>query len=267
MLDNIIIGQYVPGNSFIHRMDPRAKLLCVMMFMIFLFVSRDPVFFTVAISLALITLVMAKIPLRFYLKGMRIIVIIISFTFILHLFMTQEGPVLFETPIVTIYLGGVIQGGFVAIRLLVLVVMASLITLTTTPMGLTDGMETLMKPLSKMGVPTHELALMMSIALRFIPTLLEETTKIIKAQMARGANFTQGSIWKRIKAFIPILVPLFVQSFKRAEDLATAMEARGYEGGHGRTKFRLLHWKSNDTMAIIIFSLYSILAIITRINS
>ncbi|MDQ0256036.1 energy-coupling factor transport system permease protein [Evansella vedderi] len=266
MLDHVIIGQYVPGKSFVHRMDPRAKLICLMLFVVFLFISRHPFVLIGGLILTTTAFYYAKIPLRFYIKGMRFIVIIILFTFILHLFLTREGPAIFSTPIFTIYLGGVTQGGFMATRLLVLFIMASLLTLTTTPVALTDGLETLMKPLKKLGVPTHELAFMMSIALRFIPTLLDETAKIIKAQRARGANFTQGSLWNRLKAVIPIFIPLFVQSFKRAEDLATAMEARGYEGGEGRTKFRLLTWLKKDTYAVIVFALYALIVLIVKIG-
>ncbi|MBU9710775.1 energy-coupling factor transporter transmembrane component T family protein [Evansella tamaricis] len=264
MLDHIIIGQYVPGHSKVHRLDPRAKLICLMLFMVFLFVSRHPLSIGVALLIAVLAFGLANVPLTFYLRGMRFIAIIIIFTFLLHLFMTKEGPVLFTTPIVTIYLGGVLEGVLVGVRLLLLVIMASLLTLTTTPVDLTDGMESLMLPLKKVGMPTHELAFMISIALRFIPTLLEEAMKIIKAQMARGANFTQGSIWKRVKAFVPVLVPLFVQSLNRAEDLAIAMESRGYEGGEGRTKFRILYWKRMDTIALVILTLYSMTAIFTR---
>ncbi|MFA9556511.1 energy-coupling factor transporter transmembrane protein EcfT [Evansella sp. AB-rgal1] len=263
MLDNIIIGQYVPGNSYVHRMDPRAKMICLLLFMFFLFLSRHPIVLFASITIAVLSFLFAKVPLRFYLKGMRFIAILILFTFILHLFMTREGPVLLDTPIITIYVGGVIEGSIVAIRLLTLITMATLLTLTTTPVTLTDGLEQLLKPFQKLGFPTHELAFMMSIALRFIPTLLQETVKIIKAQMARGANFTKGSLWKRVRAFVPILVPLFVQSFKRAEELAIAMEARGYAGGEGRTKFRLLRWTKIDTIAVIIFSIYSIVTIVT----
>jgi energy-coupling factor transport system permease protein len=265
MLDNVIIGQYIPGKSLIHKMDPRAKLLCLLLFIVFLFVSRHPAFFILAISLTVLTFIAAGIPFRFYLKGIRIIALIISFTFILHLFVTREGPPLLETPLFTIYTGGVTEGAFIALRLLIIVIMASLITLTTTPVDLTDGLEKLMKPFGKLGVPTHELAFMMAIALRFIPTLLEETAKIIKAQMARGANFTHGSLWRRIKAFVPVLIPLFVQSFKRAEDLAVAMEARGYAGGHGRTKFRILQWKPIDTAAVTLFALYGAFGVYTRL--
>jgi len=243
-------------------MDPRAKLLAILLFIIFLFISRHPVVLSLAVFLTFTTFVLAKIPFRYYIKGMRFIAILIFFTFLLHLFMTNEGTILIEWPWLTVYSGGVIEGSLIALRLFLLVLMASLLTLTTTPIDLTDGMEMLMKPLKKMKVPTHELALMMSIALRFIPTLLGETSKIVKAQMARGANFSKGSLWKRLKSLIPILIPLFVQSFKRAEDLAIAMEARGYGGGEGRTKFRQLTWKKIDSFAIGMFVVFALLTIV-----
>lgn len=263
MLENVIIGQYIPKRSIVHDMDPRAKLVCVFLFMVFLFVSRHPIALIISIIVFSITFYCAKIPLRFYLRGLSFIFILIVFTFLLHLFMTKEGPILLETPITNIHVGGAVQGTIIAVRLLLLIMMASLITLTTTPVDLTDGMESLLKPLKVIKVPTHELAFMISIALRFIPTLLDETVKIVRAQMARGANFTQGSIFKRARAFVPVLVPLFVQAFKRADDLATAMEARGYAGGDGRTKFRQLRWKKIDTIALIIFMSYAIFMIIT----
>ncbi|WP_078578493.1 energy-coupling factor transporter transmembrane component T family protein [Salipaludibacillus agaradhaerens] len=264
MFDNVIIGQFVPRESVIHRLDPRSKLIAVMLFVIFLFASRHP---AVLISGGLLTItafVLANIPLRFYMKGMRFIAIIILFTFILHLIMTNEGTVLWDAGWMTVYTGGVSTGALIGFRLLLLIVMTTLLTLSTTPVDLTDGMERLMQPLAKMKIPTHELALMMSIALRFIPTLLEETSKIAKAQMARGANFSQGSLWQRLKAIVPILIPLFVQAFKRAEDLATAMEARGYAGGKGRTKYRQLVWKRQDTLVISVFVLFSLMTIILQ---
>ena len=265
MLENVIIGQYVSIQSNVHKMDPRAKLICLFLFMIFIFISRHPIALIAGIAIFLMTFLSAKIPLRFYLKGMWFIGLLIAFTFILHVFMTKQGPVLLETPITNIHLGGVTQGGIIATRLLLLIMMASMLTLTTTPVDLTDGMESLLKPLKVVRLPTHELAFMISIALRFIPTLLDETMKIVRAQMARGANFTQGSLMKRARAFIPILVPLFVQAFKRADDLAIAMEARGYAGGEGRTKFRILQWKRLDTVAILIFVLYAVIVIWTKL--
>lgn len=265
MFDNVIIGQYVPRESMIHRMDPRAKILAIFIFIVFLFISRHPIVLTLAVALTGVTFLLANIPFRYYIKGMRFIAIIIFITFLLHLFMTNEGTILLDLSWITVYSGGVIEGSLIALRLFLLVLMASLLTLSTTPVDLTDGLECLLKPLEAIRVPTHELALMMSIALRFIPTLLEETSKIVKAQMARGANFSKGSLWARLKALVPILVPLFVQSFNRAEDLATAMEARGYNGGKGRTKFRQLRWKRVDTVTMGVFLSFALITVLFRV--
>ncbi|SDN91014.1 energy-coupling factor transporter transmembrane component T family protein [Alkalicoccus daliensis] len=266
MLKNVIIGQYVPGRSFVHSLDPRSKLITIFLFMIFIFISRDPFVLSSAVLLTAAAFLTAGIPFKFFWKGIRIILIIVVLTFTLHLFMTQEGMVLLDLGWITIYSGGLIEGGLIALRLFLLIILATMLTLTTTPVDLTDGMERLMKPLKRVKVPTHELALMMSIALRFIPTLLEETQKIVKAQTARGASFSQGSLWKRVNALIPVLIPLFVSSFKRAEDLAIAMEARGYAGGEGRTKFRQLSWRTRDTMIVSFLLLFGVFSIITRIS-
>ncbi|UCZ55199.1 energy-coupling factor transporter transmembrane protein EcfT [Bacillus shivajii] len=265
MLDNVIIGQYVSGKSFIHKMDPRAKMVAVFLFMIFLFISRHPASLGAAMIVTIASLYIANIPLRFFIKGMRVIFIILFFTLLFHVFFTREGQVLFEWRFMTVYLGGVIEGSIVAIRLLMLVMMASLLTLTTTPVDLTDAIERLLSPLKRIGLPIHELALTISIALRFIPTLLDETSKIIKAQMARGAQFTEGSLWRRLKALTPIFIPLFVQAFKRAEDLAVAMEARGYAGGEGRTKFRELDWQRKDTFALSVIGIFMLISASTRV--
>lgn len=260
------IGQYVPGNSCVHQMDPRAKLLCLFLFMVFLFINTNPFLLIASLAIVAITFSMAKLPFRFYWKGFRFILVIVVFIFLFHVLITKEGPVLFSTPILSVYTGGLIAGGFFALRLLSLIIMATILTMTTTPIDLTDALEMIMRPLNKIGVPAFELALMMSIALRFIPTLMEEAEKIVKAQMARGANFSRGLIWRRFKAILPILIPLFVQSFNRAEDLATAMEARGYNGGQGRTKYRLLNWKKLDTIAVSLFMLYAMLVMIVRVG-
>ncbi|MDG5788084.1 energy-coupling factor transporter transmembrane component T [Evansella sp. AB-P1] len=267
MLNNNIIGQYVPGDSYIHRMDPRAKLICIVLFMVFLFFSSHPLIIAIGLFITIVSFYLSQVPLRFFLKGMRLIGIIILFTFMMHLIITGEGSILFEVFFITIYVEGVIEGFIIAIRLLTLVTMASLLTLTTTSVNLADGMETLLRPLEKLRIPIHELAFMMSIALRFIPTLLGETRKITNAQISRGANFSTGSLIQRVKKFVSILVPLFVRSFKRAEDLAVAMEARGYTGGNQRTKFRKLQWGWIDTIAIIVFLLFSLLAITERFFS
>ncbi|WP_026688594.1 energy-coupling factor transporter transmembrane component T family protein [Alteribacter aurantiacus] len=264
MFDNLIIGQYVPRESVIHRMDPRAKLVCLFLFMIVLFIGNRIIALLPGILFVAVAFWLAQIPLRFFAKGLRLIVIIITITFILHLFMTREGNVLVDIGWLTIYEGALTQASLIAVRLFLLVILASMLTLTTTPIDLTDGLETLFGPLKKIGVPAHELALTMSIALRFIPTLLGETEKIVKAQLARGASFSEGSLVKRAKALIPLLVPLLIQSFKRAEDLATAMEARGYDGSSERTKYRELTWKRSDTFMLMVTILTGVMILILR---
>ncbi|QKS69705.1 energy-coupling factor transporter transmembrane protein EcfT [Paenalkalicoccus suaedae] len=261
MLDNIIIGQYVPRDSIIHRLDPRSKFLCVLIFMVFIFTTRDAVALTVGATITTLAVILANVPWRFFLKGLRFIFILILITGTLQLLLNRTGTVLVDAGFITIYTGGVIEGALIAFRLLMLIVTATLLTLTTPPIDLTDGLERLLSPAKRLNVPTHELALMMSIALRFIPTLLGETSKIIHAQMARGAAFVHGSIWQRLKAVTPILIPLFVQSFQRAEDLATAMEARGYEGGDHRTKYRELTWQTKDTIALAIYVGFALITI------
>ncbi|MCS0543471.1 energy-coupling factor transporter transmembrane protein EcfT, partial [Aeromonas veronii] len=177
---------------------------------------------------------------------------VILFTFILHVFLTKEGDLLVDFGWLQIYEGGVTQGIFISLRLLYLIIMTTILTLTSTPIEITDGMESLLAPFKKIGLPTHELALMMSISLRFIPTLMQETEKIMKAQAARGVEFTSGPIKDRMKAVVPLLIPLFISSFKRAEELAIAMEARGYRGGEGRTKLRVLQWRGLDTLMLVL---------------
>ena len=194
---------------------------------------------------------LSKIQLRFLINGLKPILFIIVFTFLLHIFFTKEGDILFDLGWLKVYEGGLKQGIFISLRFTYLILITTLLTLSTTPISLTDGLEKLLNPFKKVKLPVHELALMMSIALRFIPTLMEETSKIMKAQTARGVDFSSGPIKDRVGAIVPLLVPLFVSSFNRAEELAIAMEARGYRGGEGRTKYRLLHWGMADTLLIL----------------
>ncbi|CAM3861616.1 energy-coupling factor transporter transmembrane component T family protein [Alkalicoccus chagannorensis] len=260
----VIAGQYIPGDSLVHRMDPRSKLILVVLFMSLVFVSAHPASLGAAAVLVAGAFLITGISFRFFWKGMRLILIIIVLTFLMHALITNEGTELVSAGWLSIYSGGVATGALLAGRLALLVTFAVMLTLTTTPVDLTDAMERLLHPLKRLRVPVHELALMMSIALRFIPTLLEETERIIKAQSARGASFSQGSLWKRIQSFTPVLVPLFAQSFRRAEDLADAMEARGYEGGKGRTRFRVMTWHRRDTAALLVFACYGLFAVWTR---
>lgn len=251
MMDSIIIGKYVPGNSVIHKQDPRSKLLMIFLFVFIVFLANNFITYLCLGLFTVIIVLLTKLPFRFLLRGLKPVLWIILFTFILHILVTKEGRVLLDLGFFRLHEEGLKQGFFISLRFLYLIVMTTILTLTTTPIEITDGMESLLAPLKKLKFPVHELALMMSISLRFIPTLLEETDKILKAQMARGVDFTSGPIKDRIKAVVPLLVPLFISAFKRAEELATAMEARGYRGGEGRTKLRLLKWGYKDTILLI----------------
>lgn len=260
MMEKMIFGRYVPTNSIIHRLDPRAKLLIVFIYICIVFLANNVLSYVALAMFTILLIVLSKIPLLFFINGLKPILWLVIFTFILHLFFTKGGDVLFEFGIIKVYAGGLKQGIFISMRFMLLVFMASLLTLTTTPISLTDGLESLLYPLKKLKLPIHELALMMSISLRFIPTLMDETDKIMKAQKARGVDFSSGPLKERLKAIVALLIPLFISSFKRAEDLATAMEARGYRGGEGRTKYRLLQWKLVDSLGILlIFILTGIL--------
>ncbi|MCM3762351.1 energy-coupling factor transporter transmembrane protein EcfT [Alkalihalobacillus oceani] len=252
MLQNIIIGQYVGVTSVLHRLDPRSKLVSVAILVIMIFLADNWLAGGLIIAFALILIFLSNVPLSFIYRGMKPIFLLVLFTVFFHLLLTREGEVLWTAGPFSIYEHGVRQAAFMALRLLTLIVFTSLLTLTTKPIDLTDGLEYLLGPLKKVKLPAHELALMMSIALRFIPTFMQETEKIMKAQMARGVDFTSGPLRQRVMAFVPLLVPLFISAFKRAEDLALAMEARGYRGGEGRTKYRLLAWRWRDSLAVAL---------------
>jgi energy-coupling factor transport system permease protein len=233
---NLPIGQYVPGNSFVHRLDPRTKIIFVFIYVIFIFIVNDTTTLSVYGGVTIIAIALSKISSAYLWRALRGMMLMITLIGLLQLFLIQQGELIWSWSWISIYSDGIERAIFVSLRLFFLIVITSLLTLTTSPILLTDGLERLLKPLSKVGVPVHELALMMSIAIRYIPTLMEETDKIIKAQTARGADFESGNLIKRVKALFPLLVPLFVSSFRRAEDLALAMEARCYRGGVGRTR-------------------------------
>lgn len=257
-MNNLIIGQYVPGTSVIHRFDPRAKLVAVFIYVIIIFFANNAATYSALALFTLAAVGLSGVAPRYLYKGLRPILWIIALTFVLHILMTHEGELLFHWGWLRIYESGVVRGLFIALRIFFLIMMTTLLTLTTTPMDITDGMEKLLSPLKRVRMPVHEFALMISISLRFIPTLMEETDKIMKAQMARGTDFTSGPLKDRVKAVIPLLVPLFISAFRRAEDLALAMEARGYRGGEGRTKLRLLAWRMADTWLLLLLALLMI---------
>lgn len=258
MMDSMIIGRYVPSNSVLHRMDPRSKLMLVFFFVCIVFLANNTVTYSILGVYTLALIILSKIPIRFLLNGLKPILILIIFTFLLHVFFTKEGEELVKLGWLTIYKGGVQQGIYISLRFTYLILITTLLTLSTTPISLTDGLEQLLGPFKKVKLPVHELALMMSISLRFIPTLMQETGKIMKAQAARGVDFSSGPIKDRVSAIVPLLVPLFVSSFKRAEELAIAMEARGYRGGEGRTKYRSLSWGFSDTMLLISLAILTV---------
>lgn len=251
LFKNITIGQYIPGNSVIHRLDPRTKIIGAVLLIVLLFLVDSFWGYALA-ALAIFGVVqLSEIPWKVVLRGLRPLFVILLLTVSLHLFMT-EGDAIFQIWFIKVTWEGLTRGVMMGVRLALLVMGTSLLTLTTSPINLTDGIESLLKPGKRIGVPAHELAMMMTIALRFIPTLLEEAEKIMKAQMARGADFQSGGLLQRAKSLIPLLVPLFVNAFRRADDLAIAMEARGYRGGEGRTKFKELHFTRTDALALTI---------------
>ncbi|GAB4074333.1 energy-coupling factor transporter transmembrane protein EcfT [Barrientosiimonas marina] len=260
----LIIGQYVPGQSLVHRLDPRTKITVIFFFVFIVFLANSVSSYSVLIAFALASMLTTRIPLRFILKGLLPVWFLIVFTFILHLIVTNEGTVLVDLLGFKIYSGGVMQGFAISIRFFLLILVTSLLTLTTTPIEITDAIEAMLNPLKKVRFPVHELALMMSISLRFIPTLLQETDKISKAQASRGVDFRTGPVKERIKAVVPLLVPLFVSAFKRAEELAMAMEARGYQGGEGRTKLRELKLAKRDFLIFMLFILVIAALLMTR---
>ncbi|MFC7372626.1 energy-coupling factor transporter transmembrane component T family protein [Fictibacillus iocasae] len=264
MLQNVIIGQYYPASSVLHRMDPRSKLLSSFLFIFVIFLANNLISYGAAALFTVLVLASSGVPASYLYRGLKPVFFLVFFTLILHVLMTKEGDVLLDLGWLKIYEGGVIQGLFISLRLILLVMMTSLLTLTTTPIDITDGLEYLLHPLKKVKLPVHEFALMMSISLRFIPTLLQETEKIMKAQMARGADFTSGPVKERVKAFVPLLIPLFVSAFKRAEELAIAMESRGYRGGEGRTRLRELNWQMRDTLAIVSLFMLTAVLFFTR---
>ncbi len=253
MISDITLGQFFPGYSPIHKLDPRAKILLAVLYIVAVFMVDNPASFLFLLGITLTMVLISRIGLKVVLKGIKPIIIILLITSIINLFLTDgKGEPLVDFWIFTIYTEGIVRAVFMTIRVVMLIVGSSvLLTYTTSPISLTDGIEALLSPLKKIKVPVHTFAMMMSIALRFIPTLVEETEKIMNAQKSRGADFSSGGLIKRAKALIPILVPLFVSSFKRAEELATAMECRCYRGDKNRTKLVKLEMKSRDYLFLL----------------
>ena len=255
MLRDITLGQYYPVDSVLHRLDPRTKLFGTMVFIISLFVANNAAGYILATAFLILAIKASKVPFRFMVRGLKAIVVLLLISVSFNLFLTQGEP-LVKLGFLTITREGVKTSVFMAVRLIYLVIGSSIMTLTTTPNALTDGLEKSLGFLKKVKVPVHEISMMMSIALRFIPILVEETDKIMKAQMARGADFESGNLIQRAKNMIPLLVPLFISAFRRATDLAMAMEARCYRGGEGRTKMKPLKYNRRDGVAYLIYLVY-----------
>ena len=264
MIRDITLGQYYPGNSVIHKLDPRVKIMATLLYIVALFVVKDFTGFIAAVVLLEAVIILAKVPRRYIWRGLKPVLIIIAFTLIVNIFMIR-GEVLWQFGILHITREGLHMATFVGIRLVLLIIGSTMLTLTTRPIGLTDGIEALLSPFKKIGLPAHELAMMMTIALRFIPTLLEETDKIIKAQQARGADFESGNILRRAKSLIPILVPLFISAFRIAQDLAMAMEARCYGSDVKRTRMNAMKFERRDLIASIIFCVFLALIVLQRV--
>lgn len=267
MISDITLGQYFPGNSPMHRLDPRTKIILAVLYIVSVFVVNNPVGFLLIAVSALVLIGISGISFKVVGKSVKPIVFILLFTAVLNVFMTKgEGTPLLSFWVVEVYTEGIIRAIMMALRVIVLIVGTSvLLTYTTSPISLTDGLESLLSPLKRINVPVHTFAMMMSIALRFIPTLIEETEKIMNAQKSRGADFTSGSLVQRAKALIPILVPLFVSSFKRAEELATAMECRCYRGDKNRTKLVKLEYKRIDYLALLFMIVFTLAMIASSV--
>lgn len=252
MLKDITLGQFFPGDTVVHRLDPRTKILMVILYIVALFQAKWFVTYGILLAFLIAAVRLSKVGAKALLRGMKPVLFILIFTGVLNLFYNTTGRVLVQWSIFTISTGGIRTAFFMVVRIMMLISGTFLLTYTTSPILLTDGIESLLGPLKKLRVPVHELAMMMSIALRFIPTLIEETDKIMSAQKARGADFDSGNLIDKAKALIPLLVPLFVSAFRRADELATAMECRCYHGGEGRTRLRQLTYTGSDWVTLLI---------------
>lgn len=264
MLRDITLGQYYPGESLVHKLDARIKIIATVAFIAAVFIVDNFYGFVIIMAALAAVIGISKVPLKFILRGLKPVFVIILFTFVLNLFMIR-GEVLWSLGFLHITKQGLHTAVFLAIRLIFLIIGSSMLTLTTRPISLTDGIEKLLNPLKRFKVPAHELAMMMTIALRFIPTLMEETDKIMKAQQARGADFESGNLMRRIKALIPILVPLFISAFRIASDLAMAMEARCYRGDHGRTRMNAMKIQKRDIAAVALTLVFLAATVAERI--
>lgn len=263
-MDNMILGRYIPGDSIIHRLDPRSKLLAMFLLIVISFWANNPVTNLLLFVVTGIFISLSGVPLSFFIKGLRSMFFLIAFTTIFQLFFISGGQVLWEIGFIKITSHGIEQAGIIFCRFVLIIFFSTLLTLTTMPLSLATAVESLLSPLKRFKVPVHEIGLMLSMSLRFVPTLMDDTIRIMNAQKARGVDFGEGSIIQKVKAMIPILIPLFATSLKRADSLATAMEARGYQGGVGRSQYRQLSWMRKDSIALILISLLGILLFILK---
>lgn len=257
-MDKLILGRYIPGNSMIHRLDPRSKLLAMFAFLLLIFWANNLITNVLIIAFVFAMVLLSQIRLSFFINGLKPMIGIILFTTFFQVFFTPGASVLWEFWIFKVSIEGLQQALIIFIRFVLIIFFSTLLTLTTTPLSLADGIESGLAPLKRLKVPVHEIGLMLSMSLRFVPTLMDDTTRIMNAQRARGVDFNEGNLIQKVKSVIPILIPLFASSFKRADALATAMEARGYKGGEGRTKYRVLEWKLPDTCAVIVMILLGV---------
>lgn len=258
-MNNMILGRYIPRNSIIHQLDPRGKLLSMFLFIFLLFwannIQTNVLLFAFVFGLMYVT----RISVAFYVKGLKSMIFIIAFTTLFQLFATSQGTVLYHWWFFRVTDQGLMQAAIIFCRFLLIIFYSTVLTVTTTPLSLADAVEKILTPFKIIKVPAHEIGLMLSMSLRFVPTLVDDTNRIMNAQRARGVDFGEGNLLKKIRSFIPILIPLFASSFKRADALAIAMEARGYRGGEGRTRYRNLQWKIKDTLAIVVILLLMLL--------
>ena len=259
MLKDITLGQFFPGDTFIHRLDPRTKLIAVILYIVALFNAKGVVTYAMVMAVLVLCILVSRVPFRSLTRGLKPIYIIVAFTAIMNLFFTSGTPLGTGWLLSHITQEGLRSAIYMILRIVMLIMGTFLLTYTTSPISLTDGLESLLSPLKKLRLPIHELAMMMSIALRFIPTLIEETDKIMSAQRARGADFESGNLIQRAKALIPLLVPLFISAFRRADELAVAMECRCYHGGEGRTRLRQLHYVGRDYFVLALFVVLTVL--------
>ena len=262
MLKDITLGQFFPGNTIVHRLDPRTKLMAVILYIVALFNAKSPLTYAVVAAVLAVCIVASRVPMKSLTRGLKPVYVIVAFTAVMNIFFTGGTAVGEGWLLGHITYEGLTAAIYMVLRIVMLIMGTFLLTYTTSPIALTDGLENLLGPLKKLHLPVHELAMMMSIALRFIPILLEETDKIMKAQIARGADFESGNIFKRAKAMVPLLVPLFISAFRRANDLAMAMEARCYRGGEGRTKMKPLIYHKRDYIAYGCIAAYMVISIV-----